>query len=123
MNKKNASAGKSTMSRYPTAAESPTAPSNMTRAGVKQQIAASAELVWDGQTVALRPSALVVDEGGSLRADVERVSPGAQQTRLVVQVAGLGQLEATAAPGVEYKRGQQVSLRLVPSSLALLEAP
>ncbi|MBW8172272.1 ABC transporter ATP-binding protein [Ornithinimicrobium sp. Arc0846-15] len=76
------------------------------------------EVPWQGQTVALRPSALVADEGGSVTGLVRRVSPGAQQTRLLMHIEGLGEVDAIAAPAVEFTTGQEISLRLQTASVA-----
>ncbi|UJH70303.1 ABC transporter ATP-binding protein [Ornithinimicrobium sp. INDO-MA30-4] len=76
------------------------------------RVAAIADVAWHGQTVGLRPSALAADQGGSLKGLVRRASPGAQQTRLVVHVEGMGEVDAIAAPAVEFTTGQEISLRL-----------
>jgi thiamine transport system ATP-binding protein len=71
-----------------------------------------------GWGVALRRSALVVDDGGGLAARVvsARTTPG--QTRLVVDVAGIGLLDAVAPLRSRLGPGDPVSLRVDVSRIA-----
>ena len=70
--------------------------------------------------VALRRSALVVDPAGALAARVEssRVTP--EQVRLVVEAAGIGTLDAVAPLGSRVAPGDEVSLRVDVTRLAVL---
>lgn len=70
--------------------------------------------------VALRRSALVVDDEGPLRAVVgsARVTP--ELVRLVVDVAGVGVVDAVAPLGGRIAPGDEVSLRVDVTRLAVL---
>jgi thiamine transport system ATP-binding protein len=70
--------------------------------------------------VALRRSALVVDEAGPLSAVVvsARVSP--EQVRLVLDVDGLGRLAAVADPGHPARAGERVRVGVRTDRLAPL---
>ncbi|HEV2796697.1 MAG TPA: ABC transporter ATP-binding protein, partial [Nocardioides sp.] len=70
--------------------------------------------------VALRRSALVLDTDGPLRARVvsARVTP--EQVRLVVQVGGIGAVDAVAPLGSRVSPGDDVGLRVDVTRLAIL---
>lgn len=70
--------------------------------------------------VALRRSALVVDPAGGLAARVEssRVTP--EQVRLAVEVVGIGTLDAVAPLGSRVAPGDEVTLRVDVTRLAVL---
>jgi thiamine transport system ATP-binding protein len=70
--------------------------------------------------VALRRSALVLDEAGALAARVvsARVTP--EQVRLVVEVDGIGALDAVAPLGSRASPGDRVSVRVDVTRLAVL---
>jgi len=67
--------------------------------------------------VAVRRSALVLDENGPLRGVVVSARATPDQVRLVVDAAGIGEVDAVGghAPGP----GESVRLRVVPSRLAV----
>jgi thiamine transport system ATP-binding protein len=73
--------------------------------------------------IALRRSALRVDPAGRLhgRVTAARVTP--EETRLVVDVARVGVLDAVADPDVAIRAGDDVRLRLDISRVAFLGGP
>lgn len=68
--------------------------------------------------VALRRSALVVDEAGSLRGEVVSAGATPDQIRLVVEVPGVGEVDAVAPSAVHPGPGEAVRLRVDPDRLA-----
>jgi thiamine transport system ATP-binding protein len=70
--------------------------------------------------VALRRSALVVDDAGSLHAVVESARVTPELVRLVVRVEGVGIVDAVAPLGGRVAPGDQVSLRVDVTRLAVL---
>ena len=70
--------------------------------------------------VALRRSALVVDPDGPLRARVEQARVTPEQVRLVVDVDGIGTVDAVAPLGSRVSPGDDVSLRVDVTRLAVL---
>jgi thiamine transport system ATP-binding protein len=70
--------------------------------------------------VALRRSALVVDDAGSLRAVVESARVTPELVRLVVRVDGMGIVDAVAPLGGRVAPGDEVSLRIDVTRLAVL---
>ena len=70
--------------------------------------------------VALRRSALVVDDAGSLHAVVESARVTPELVRLVVGVEGVGILDAVAPLGGRVAPGDEVSLRVDVTRLAVL---
>jgi thiamine transport system ATP-binding protein len=70
--------------------------------------------------VALRRSALTVTEGGPLRGRVESARAAAEQIRLVVEVDGLGVVDAVAQRGGHVAPGDLVDLSVDPGRLAVL---
>ena len=68
--------------------------------------------------LAMRRSALRVDPRGSVEADVLEVRTDAEQTRLMVAVAGVGELDAVAAWADRAVVGDRVRLRLDPQRTA-----
>ena len=70
--------------------------------------------------VALRRSALVVDADGPLRARVEQARVTPEQVRLVVGVDGIGAVDAVAPLGTRVSPGDEVSLRVDVTRLAVL---
>ncbi|HEY0890362.1 MAG TPA: ABC transporter ATP-binding protein [Nocardioides sp.] len=73
--------------------------------------------------VALRRSALVVDPAGALEATVVSARMTPDQMRLVVDLDGVGPLDAVAAPDVHAGPGDRVRLRLEVSRLAAIDVP
>jgi thiamine transport system ATP-binding protein len=73
-------------------------------------------------SLALRRSALRVDDGGRLEGTVVSARVSAEQARLVVDVAGAGRLPAVAGLGVPLRAGERVRLSLDLSRAAFLEA-
>ncbi len=73
--------------------------------------------------VALRRSALVVDQAGSLTARVESARATPEQVRLVVAVDGIGQLDAVAPLGSRVAPGDPVRLSVDVTRLAGLPVP
>lgn len=69
--------------------------------------------------VALRRSALVVDDGGPLRAVVESARVTPDVVRLVVGVEGIGTVDAVAPLGARVALGDEVSLRVDVTRLAV----
>jgi len=70
--------------------------------------------------VALRRSALVVDDAGSLHAVVESARVTPELVRLVVRVEGVGTVDAVAPLGGRVAPGDEVSLRVDVTRLAVL---
>lgn len=70
--------------------------------------------------VALRRSALVVDDAGSLRAVVESARVMPELVRLVVRAEGVGTVDAVAPLGGRVAPGDEVSLRVDVTRLATL---
>ncbi len=70
--------------------------------------------------VALRRSALVLDETGTLAARVESARVTPEQVRLVVEVDGIGMLDAVAPLGSRVAPGDEVTLRVDVTRLAAL---
>ena len=70
--------------------------------------------------VALRRSALVVDDAGSLHAVVESARVTPELVRLVVGVEGVGTVDAVAPLGGRVAPGDEVSLRVDVTRLAVL---
>ncbi len=70
--------------------------------------------------VALRRSALVVDPDGPLHARVESARVTPEQVRLVVEVDGLGTVDAVAPLGSRVSPGDDVALRVDVTRLAVL---
>ena len=70
--------------------------------------------------VAVRRSALVVDAGGPLRARVEQARVTPEQVRLVFDVDGVGVVDAVAPLGTRVSPGDEVSLRVDVTRLAVL---
>ena len=69
--------------------------------------------------VALRRSALVVDDGGPLRAVVESARVTPDVVRLVGGVEGVGTVDAVAPLGARVALGDEVSLRVDVTRLAV----
>ncbi|CAA9374126.1 MAG: Thiamin ABC transporter, ATPase component [uncultured Nocardioidaceae bacterium] len=70
--------------------------------------------------LALRRSALQLDPSGPLTGTVRSARVGAELTRLVVDVAGVGTVDAVAGLAVPVAAGEQVRLRLDGSRVARL---
>jgi thiamine transport system ATP-binding protein len=70
--------------------------------------------------VALRRSALVVDGAGVIDARVEAARVTPEQVRLVVQVDGIGALDAVAPLGSRASPGDEVTVRVDVTRLAVL---
>ncbi len=70
--------------------------------------------------VALRRSALVVDAEGSVTARVSSARATPEQVRLLVEVDGLGTLDAVAPLGSRVAPGEEVRLRVDVTRLAVL---
>jgi thiamine transport system ATP-binding protein len=70
--------------------------------------------------LALRRSALQVDPAGPLVGTVRSARVGAELTRLVVEVAGVGTVDAVAGLAVPVAAGEQVRLRLDSTRIARL---
>ena len=70
--------------------------------------------------VALRRSALVVDADGPLRARVEQARVTPEQVRLVVDVDGIGTVDAVAPLGSRVSPGDEAGLRVDVTRLAVL---
>jgi thiamine transport system ATP-binding protein len=89
------------------------------RDGAAARVLAAAGLP-PAYAVALRRSALVLDEAGALpaRVDSARVTP--EQVRLVVEVDGIGTLDAVAPLGSRVAPGDAVALRVDVTRLAAL---
>ncbi|HEX4189409.1 MAG TPA: ABC transporter ATP-binding protein [Marmoricola sp.] len=74
-------------------------------------------------SVALRRSAIRLDEGGPLAGTVLAARVGPDQVRLELEVDGLGRLEGVADPGHRVQAGDRVALSVVPDRLAALPGP
>ena len=70
--------------------------------------------------LALRRSALQVDDDGPLAGTVLSARVTAELTRLVVDLAGVGRMDAVAGLEVPVRAGERVRLRLDTSRVALL---
>lgn len=70
--------------------------------------------------IALRRSALRVDASGALQARVVSARSGPEQTRVELDVDGVGRLDAVAEPGVVVPLGERVRVRLDTSRAARL---
>ncbi|MEO6510895.1 MAG: ABC transporter ATP-binding protein [Nocardioides sp.] len=70
--------------------------------------------------VALRRSALVADDTGTLRARVESARVTPEQVRLVVEVDAIGTVDAVGALGSRVSPGDEVALRVDVTRLAVL---
>ena len=70
--------------------------------------------------VAVRRSALVVDDRGGLAATVQSARVTPEQVRVVVDVAGVGVVDAVAPLGSLVAAGERVSLRVDETRLAPL---
>jgi thiamine transport system ATP-binding protein len=70
--------------------------------------------------VALRRSALVADDAGSLHAVVESARVTPELVRLVVRIEGVGSVDAVAPLGGRVAPGDEVSLRVDVTRLAVL---
>ncbi len=70
--------------------------------------------------VAVRRSALVVADAGPVRARVESARVTPEQVRLVVQVEGVGAVDAVAALGSRVAPGDEVAVRVDVTRLAVL---
>ena len=68
--------------------------------------------------VALRRSALTVADGGRLTGTVVSARATPDQVRVVVDVGGLGQVDAVASPGAHAGPGDEVGLVIDPARLA-----
>jgi thiamine transport system ATP-binding protein len=83
---------------------------------------AAALLGLDGtHPVALRRSALRVETGGRLRGAVREARATPELTRLVVEVEGVGPLDAVADTAQAVRAGETVPLRVVPERTAALQ--
>ena len=72
--------------------------------------------------LALRRSALRVDAAGPIEGEVSSAKVGAELTRLVVAIPGVGALDAVAGLAVPVVAGERVRLRLDRSRTAVLPA-
>jgi len=70
--------------------------------------------------VAVRRSALVVDDAGPVRARVESARVTPEQVRLVVKVEGVGAVDAVAALGSRVAPGDEIAVRVDVTRLAVL---
>jgi thiamine transport system ATP-binding protein len=75
------------------------------------------------QALALRRSALQVDPAGPLSGIVRSARITSELTRLVVEVTGVGTLDAVAGLAVPLRAGETVRLRLDTSRVAVLRTP
>jgi thiamine transport system ATP-binding protein len=75
------------------------------------------------EALALRRSALRVDPGGPLAGTVRSARVGAELTRLVVDVVGVGVMDAVADLTVPVRAGEEVRLRVDTSRTAPLGPP
>jgi thiamine transport system ATP-binding protein len=93
-------------------------------ARVVREAAASRVLAAAGlppaYAVALRRSALVLDETGAMTARVASARVTPDQVRLVVEVDGIGTLDAVAPLGSRVSPGDEVALRVDVTRLAAL---
>ncbi len=76
----------------------------------------------EGHALALRRSALRLDPVGAIHAVVREARTDAEQTRLVVEVDGLGVLDAVAGWSDRVAVGDRVRLRLEPERTAWIGA-
>ena len=77
----------------------------------------------DVPALALRRSALQVDPAGPLTGTVLSARVGAEQTRLVVDVTGVGAVDAVAGLAMPVAAHEQVRLRLDAARTAALPTP
>lgn len=77
----------------------------------------------DEVAIALRRSALQADPRGPLTGRVRSARVGAELTRLVVDVDGVGPLDAVAGLAVPVRADERIALRLDPSRVAFLGVP
>jgi thiamine transport system ATP-binding protein len=73
--------------------------------------------------LALRRSALQVDAAGPLHGTVRAARVTSELTRLVVDLPGIGTVDAVAGLATPVRAGEQVRLRLDRSRVALLPSP
>jgi thiamine transport system ATP-binding protein len=88
-----------------------------------QRVRSAAGLAAGDVPVALRRSALRVDERGALAGSVRSARVSTEQARLVVEVDGVGVLDAVAGLQAAVRAGDRVRLSVDPSRLALLGVP
>ncbi|HET6153877.1 MAG TPA: ABC transporter ATP-binding protein [Marmoricola sp.] len=74
-------------------------------------------------SVALRRSAIQLQDGGPLSGTVLAARVGPEQVRLELEVDGLGRIEGVADPGHRVQAGDRVALGVVPDRLAALPGP
>ena len=74
----------------------------------------------DGDVVAVRPSAFVVDPGGPVAGTCIGRLPGPETIRLRLSVDGLGEVEGITTAGLDVQPGQSVRLRFESTSAAPL---
>jgi thiamine transport system ATP-binding protein len=79
---------------------------------------AARRVTGSADQVALRRSALRVDPAGQLAGRVLSARSGPDQTRLEIEVASVGRLDAVAPPGVSVRIGGEVSVSLDTSRVA-----
>lgn len=72
--------------------------------------------------LALRRSALRVEDGGPVRGVVTDLRSASEQARLRVHVAGVGELDAVAAWSDPLRVGEEVAMVLDPTRLAFVTA-
>jgi thiamine transport system ATP-binding protein len=89
------------------------------RDGAAARVLAAAGL-RSSYAVALRRSALVADADGPLRARVEQARVTPEQVRLVVDVDGIGTVDAVAPLGSRVSPGDEAGLRVDVTRLAVL---
>jgi thiamine transport system ATP-binding protein len=80
----------------------------------------AARRLLSADTVALRRSALVLDDSGPLEGVVLQARVTPDQVRLVVETADLGTVDAVAALDARPVIGAKVRLRLDPSKVAIV---
>jgi thiamine transport system ATP-binding protein len=74
----------------------------------------------DAPAVAVRRSALSLDQAGRLRGVVRSARATPDQVRLVVDVEGVGEVDAVAGPGSHAAPGDAVTLGVDPARTAVL---
>lgn len=77
----------------------------------------------DAHAVAVRRSALVLDPAGTVPATVESARATPEQLRLVVEVEGVGAVDAVAPLDSRVAPGEQVRLAVDATRLAVVPAP
>lgn len=85
-------------------------------AGVVRQAAGMAAA--DPTALAVRRSALVADDTGPIAGTVRSANTAPEQIRLVVDVPGLGEVDAVAPLGSDVPPGALVRLRVDPTKVA-----